>query len=196
MKRITIAAATLALAACGGGQSSTNNESAAANGAAADSAAPAAARAATGSRLPMQPGAWQSTITMDMPDAPPEVRAHLPANRTMTQRTCMTAETLDDANRTFLTGGSDQDGVHCDTTGMRIAGGRIEGVTVCTGPQGESMRMTMNGTLAANRYELDQQIEGPQGRITSHIVAQRVGDCTAEETAAANAGRQGAPATR
>jgi len=193
MKRISIATATLAVAACGGGQSSTDNAAAnAAGGATANAAAGAgaapAARAAGGG-LPMQPGAWQLQVRMDMPDAPPEVRAHMNANQTITHRTCMTPEKLADANRAFFAGGSDQGGAHCDTTGLRIANGRVDGAVVCTGPDNQSVRIAMNGTLGATEYEMRQQVQSPQGSMTSHVVARRVGDCTVQEIAEANADR-------
>jgi hypothetical protein len=191
MKRITAAAAALALAACGshGG----NEQAAAGNGAApaagGNASASAAPAAAASGGLPMQPGAWQMTVRMEMPNMPPEVRAHLGEQGAMTRRVCTTSEALSDANRMFFAGGSDSNGAHCDSSGLRIGGGRIDGTVACTDQGGQVTRMTIRGTLGATAYEIDQHFEGASGELTAHVVAQRVGDCTAQETAEANANR-------
>lgn len=178
----------LALGACGQ-RADGNGQTADANGSAGATADAPAASAPGG--LPMQPGAWEMAIDMQMPDMPPEVRAQLGKQGAITHRVCLTAEALGDANRSFLAGGSERDGTQCDTSGLRIGGNRVDGSISCTGRDGRAMQISMTGTLGATEYEMDQRVEGPQGALASHVVARRVGDCTAEEMAQANADRAG-----
>lgn len=191
MRHFVVAAAALSLGACGGHGGA--NQADAANGAAgtpmASSSPSASSSSSPSGGLPMQPGAWEMAIQMQMPDMPPEMRARMGRQGNFNQRVCLTAEQLSNSNRIFLAGRSDSNGTHCDSTGLRIGGGRIEGSISCTGHNGQPVRMTMNGTLGATEYELDQRIQGPQGELASHVVARRVGDCTPQEAAEANADR-------
>jgi hypothetical protein len=189
MRHFAAAVAAFGLAACGG-QGGGNQAASAGNGAASAPAAAVASGASAG--LPMQPGAWEMAIQMQMPDMPPEVRARIAQQGNITHRACLTPEQLSDANRVFLSGGSDLNGTHCDSSGLRIGGGRIDGSVSCTGPDGQPTRITMNGRLGATEYDLDQHIQGPRGALASHVVAHRVGDCTPQEAAEANGDRPAA----
>jgi hypothetical protein len=184
MKRGIAAVAALMLVSCGG-HGAGNNQQAAANG----SAGTTGTAAAPGAGLLLQPGAWESVVQMDMPNMPPEARARM-ANQT--HRTCMTPEALRDANAIFLGGGMSRNGVNCNTSGMTVGGGRINGTVICQA-QGTETRMTLNGTFTQTSYDMNQHISantaGHPTDITAHIVAHRVGDCTAAETSEANAMR-------
>ena len=175
MRKSSIAATVLLLAACGTGDAPKAGE----NG--ADSAT-ASSAAGTGAGPTMQPGLWEVTVqtgAIEIPNMPKGVQMPMAAPTTV--RSCLTAEQVASPNANFLSGKDDRAG--CTGENMSVAGGRIQGVVNCSTPEGR-MRATMDGRYTATSYELTQQIEthaqGMTVNMENRVSARRVGECPAQ----------------
>lgn len=174
-----LAILTLLLAACG--KSGTQPAVTGGNGSAA---ATATAAAAGGGAITIQPGEWETTMLMRMPDIPNLPRGvHMPPAQPVTTRTCITAEEVARSNKAFLGGGA-QHGVDCDYSGVTIGGGRIHGTSTC-GRNGVQVTMTMDGSFAPTAYDINQQMtmttRGRTSNSTGHMSGRRIGDCAPGE---------------
>jgi hypothetical protein len=176
MKPIMILAPVLLLAACGhGGGNNSQQANAAGGGTGAGASAPG---------FTLQPGEWETTMTMELP-----VHANMPAGMPpiqippTTTRSCLTPEQVSRANASFL-GGGNQHGVDCDYSHVTIAGGRISGVSTCR-RSGVELSMTMDGTFGPNSYDVSQQIRTTMGGRTNessgHMSGRRIGECQPAE---------------
>lgn len=173
----SLAILTLLLAACG--QSANQQAAAGGNGGTATATA-----AAGGGVLTIQPGEWETTMLMQMPDVPNLPRGvHMPPARPMTVRTCITAEEVARSNKAFLGGGS-QHGVDCDYSGVTIGGGRIHGTSTCV-REGLQVTMAMDGSFTPTAYDVNQQIvtsmRGRTSNSTGRMTGRRIGDCAPGE---------------
>lgn len=180
--RIAMLAALL-LAGCGG---QNGNQQAANSAAGAAPAAPAG-----GGTLTIQPGEWEVTMQMRAAaasDLPPGVR--LPQVPPTTMRTCVTPEQVSRANASFLSGSSHRPGIDCDYSHVSVAGGRIQGVSTCSG-NGMQASVTMDGSFTPTSYDIDQQMQanmrGRTSSSTTHLSGRLIGECTPGEAQAAAA---------
>lgn len=169
-----LAILTLLLAACG--KSGTQQAAAGTNG---DTATATAAAGGEGV-LTIQPGEWETTMLMHMPDVPNLPRGvHLPPAQPITTRSCITAEQVARSNKAFLGGGT-QHGVDCDYSGVTIGDGRIHGTSTC-GRNGVQVTMTMDGSFTPTAYDINQQMtmttRGRTSNSTGHMTGRRISEC-------------------
>lgn len=172
MRHSIAAAAGLLLVACGG-QESGNKQG--------DGNQAKAAEAGGGSAATMRAGQWEMTtqvVSMNIPNMPQGMSPPTPPPTTV--RSCLTQEQVAQPNADFLTGSGDNGG--CRSENMSMTGGRIQGAVVCNA-QGAEMRATLNGTFAAESYDLTQQVQtsgqGQSMQMEVRTSGRRVGDCPA-----------------
>jgi len=133
--------------------------------------------AAAGPSLPIQPGKWQSTVTildMQSPHLPPGVAAGMRAHPT-TVTACITAAQAADGPRAVLQGSNGK----CRYTSFNATGGRFNSVMVCTFASG-SITATSNGTYTPTTLDVSgSSVMTGRMQTTSktHTSARRVGAC-------------------
>jgi hypothetical protein len=128
------------------------------------------------SALPLQPGKWQSTVTilaMQMPNAPPVATAM--ARRPTTVTACITAAQAADGPRALLSGSNGR----CHFTSYEMSGGRFHSVMQCAIGTG-TMTQTQNGTYGATSLDVNGT-SVTTGRMSmtmkTHTVGRRLGGC-------------------
>jgi hypothetical protein len=173
MRSKATAAAALLLAACGSQSGGANQQAGTGSG---------GAPTGGGGAVTLQPGEWEVTVAMGLPDMP-----NLPAGTPRpnipptTARSCLTPEQVSRANASFL-GGGNQHGVDCDYSGVTIANGRIQGVSTCRRNDME-VSMTMDGNFTPTAYDVNQQIRttmrGRTSESSGRLTGRRIGDCPA-----------------
>lgn len=178
MKRLTIVPlACIALAACNQASVSLTN---------ASPEEVAKAAKASGAKVEMQPGQWQTKIEilkMDMPgmeNLPPQyaekMKTELMKPRTI--ESCMTPEDVKDRQSKIFTGGDSK----CKFEKYEMSGGSIDAVMACPGPQGD-MKMKMKGSFNGDTFTVNQEMDmkGPTGNAHSEarITGKRIGECPA-----------------
>jgi hypothetical protein len=175
MRIAVTTAAILMLAACSG--SGGGNEQAPANAAGGE----AAAESGEAARVSLQPGQWETTVTitrMDVPNMPQGVNQTMPPPTTI--RSCITPEQASQPNANFLTGSGETGG--CTYENFSMTGGRIQGIVSCNS-QGTTMRTTLDGQFTPTSYEMNNQVETNAGgmamNMATRTTARRVGDCPA-----------------
>ena len=173
-----VIACTLPLAAC-----NSEPEVSAENASAEDVAQQV--RDAGGAGAFVNPGKWQSTVTieeMSIPGMPPEAAAQMKgmAGRQQTHETCLTAEEAKRPKEDFFNAGK-----NCRYERFDMGGGKIDAVMKCS-EGGGTHTMTMNGTYSGDRYDMRMAMEagagGEQGMgMKMRVEARRVGECTGKE---------------
>ena len=129
------------------------------------------------SSLPIQPGKWQSTVTildMQSPRMPPGVSAAMRAHPTIVTA-CVTAAQAADGPRAVLQGSNG----NCRYTSFNAAGGRLSAVMVCNFGSG-AMTVTSNGTYSATTMNVTaSSITTGRMQMTSksRTSSRRVGPC-------------------
>ncbi|MEO6215760.1 MAG: DUF3617 domain-containing protein, partial [Sphingomonas sp.] len=132
---------------------------------------------AAGPSLPIQPGKWQSTVTildMQSPHMPPGAGAGMRAHPT-TVSACVTAAQAADGPRAVLQGSHGK----CQYTSFNASGGRFSAVMHCAFGR-STMTVTSNGTYTATTMDVtgSSSTTGPMQMTTkSHTVARRIGGC-------------------
>jgi hypothetical protein len=132
---------------------------------------------AAGSSLPIQPGMWQSTVTildMQSPRLPAGVGAGMRAHPT-TVTACVTAAQAADGPRAVLQGSNGK----CHYTSFNASGGRLSAVMQCAFTRG-TMTVTSNGSYTATTMDVNgsSSATGPmQMTSKTHTVARRIGGC-------------------
>ncbi|MEO9130973.1 MAG: DUF3617 domain-containing protein [Sphingomonas sp.] len=132
---------------------------------------------AAGPSLPIQPGMWQSIVTitdMHMANAPPGVGQAVRAHPT-TVSACVTAAQAADGPRAVLQGSHGK----CRYTSFNASGGRFSAVMQCAFTQ-STMTVTSNGTYSATSMDVlgSSSATGRMQMTTkTHTVARRVGNC-------------------
>lgn len=180
-------AALLLLGAC--------NKEKAVNATDADAGEVAAKVAGAGVKF--QPGAWATEVKaldIDVPGMPPEMAARMKQGlaEARGQRACLTREKAARPDGDFF-GQADKS---CRYKTFTMAGGKIDGTLVCR-HGGASQTIALKGTYAADRFAMDMDMQGagPGGKaMRMHVSteAHRVGDCTAQEKAQAEADEKAA----
>jgi len=170
------AAGVIALAGCGGG-----NE-------AADAGETGGEAIASGGALTA--GQWDSTLTLekvefDEPD--PETMEFFQSaiGQTNSSSTCLTAEEVSKPNADFFQG--ENSGYTYDN--LTMSDGKIDSELTCI-DGGTTMKVTMTGTYSEDSYEIQSTAKGElmpetQGELAMKASGKRVGDCTGEESKAA-----------
>jgi len=129
------------------------------------------------SSLPIQPGKWQSTVTildMQSPHMPPGAGAAMRAHPT-TVTACITAAQAADGPRAVLQGSNGK----CRYTSFNATGGRFNAVMVCTFASG-GITATSNGTYTSTTMDVSgSSVMTGRMQTTSktHTSARRVGPC-------------------
>jgi len=132
---------------------------------------------AAGASLPIQPGMWQSTVTitdMQMAHGPSGVGQAMRAHPT-TVSACVTAAQAADGPRAVLQGSHGK----CHYTSFNASGGRFSAVMQCAFSR-STMTVTSNGTYTATSMDVSgsSSATGPMQMTTkTHTVARRIGGC-------------------
>jgi hypothetical protein len=125
----------------------------------------------------MQPGQYRTTVTMlEIPGIEPQSVDRTP---TVTEN-CVTSSDI--ANFTGGMAGGNSDDT-CTQNSMNTSGGRIQGVSSCTGANGTST-LRINGTYSATRIdmEINSTIDTPgvgAGTMRMNMTSERIGECSA-----------------
>lgn len=135
----------------------------------------------------IQPGKWQSTMTiedMSMPGMPAEAQDQMKkmfAQARVTE-SCVTPEEAANPNPKMFAG-NDQ----CRYDHFTMGGGKIDAEMHCT-QQGMTQAMTMNGTYGPDAYAMHMTSStkgGPAGEAMSmkmKVEAKRIGECTGKKS--------------
>lgn len=129
------------------------------------------------SSLPIQPGKWQSTVTiLDMQSSrmPPGVGAAMRAHPTIVTA-CVTAAQAAEGPRAVLQKSNGK----CRYTSFNATGGRLNAVMVCSFASG-TMTMTSNGTYTATTMDLSgSSVTTGRMQMTTrtHTSGRRLGAC-------------------
>jgi hypothetical protein len=135
----------------------------------------------------VQPGKWQSVVTIDrmsMPGLPPEAQAQMKKmmGGTHTTETCLTPEEAKQPKAGFFAG-NDQ----CRYDHFTMGGGKIDAEMHCT-QSGVSNAMQMTGTYSPAAYQMHMKSTsqgGPAGESVNMemtVQAKRIGECTGKES--------------
>lgn len=182
MKQIGLAiACALPLAAC-----NSEPDISAENASAEDVARQV--RDAGGTASFVNPGKWQSTVTieeMTMPGMPPEVAAQMKSiqGRARTYETCLSAEDAKRPKEDFFNPGK-----NCRYDNFDMGNGKIDAVMKCSGDGAATHVMTMNGTYSGDAYTMRMSMDSAAGAgaeqgmgMKMRVEAKRVGECTGKE---------------
>ncbi|GAA0302323.1 hypothetical protein GCM10009087_10120 [Sphingomonas oligophenolica] len=129
------------------------------------------------SSLPIQPGKWQSIVTitdMQSPRMPRGVGAAMRAHPT-TVTACVTAVQAANGPRAVLQGSNGK----CRYTSFNATGGRLSSVMVCAFASG-TMTVTSNGGYTATTMDVSgSSVSTGRMQMTSktHTSARRLGGC-------------------
>jgi hypothetical protein len=144
-----------------------------------------------------QPGAWSTqvkAIDIDMPGMPPEMVASMKDSlgRARAERSCLTKEKAARPDGDFF-GQADKT---CRYKTFTMADGKIDGVLNC-GHGGANQTITLKGTYGGDHFTMDMDMtgSGPGGKqMRMHVATQsnRVGECTPQEKAQADADEKAA----
>ena len=143
---------------------------------------PPAQQRETGASAPgagsMQPGQYRTTVTLlELPGVDPQ---SLDATPTVSEN-CVTSSDVSDFTR-GATADSNA-GETCARNSMSTAGGRIQGETSCTGPNG-TRTLQISGAYTATRIdmEINSTIDMPgvgPSTMRLRMASERIGDCPA-----------------
>lgn len=187
--RLPVAALTvLALAACNARDNAGANRTAAGN-----------PSASSGAAATMRPGRWEMTmrvVSVDMPNAPPEMAERLraqPLPPPQTTASCTTPEEASDMigniRRQIV---QSQTNLSCDIGDQRFGNGQIRISLNCRGLNGQpDQRLAMVGSFTDSSIQaaISAASSAPIGdgtmqavRIESTLTGRRVGECNGTET--------------
>lgn len=133
----------------------------------------------------LRPGEWETSVEMIEAEMPgmPKMGAEAVARAQGTAKThryCMTPADAGQPTGAWLSGNADQ---KCRYTQFSMAGGRIESVLSCPGPDGrEAMTVTTTGTVTPElvNAEARMAMSGANGmKVTTRVTSRRIGECPA-----------------
>ncbi len=126
----------------------------------------------------INPGQWTTSGTVtavDMPGMPPEMLGMM-KKRPISHSYCLTQAEIDKGPKRMFSEGNGE----CSYSKFNMAGGRLNAVMQCKGPQGNA-QMTMLGTYTPDSYSSVNimVMDGPQGkmRMTTKLSGKRTGPC-------------------
>lgn len=153
-------------------------------------------REAAGSDSLIQPGKWETKITLidiDVPGMPPQMAQQMKQTMAKFQEhgytSCLTEADVKRPKEDFFAGRNH----NCRYDHFTMSGGKIDAALQCQGRRSETMTMAINGTYSSDAYEATMAMDvagGPDGKgmkMRSHSVSRRLGQCTAEELRAKTA---------
>ena len=130
----------------------------------------------------IQPGQWQTTVTiksMDMPDAPPQIaqmmRSRMAGGKPTQTSYCVTAEQAAKGPQELL-----KQNPSCRFTKFSTANGVIATEMTCA-QNGGTMTARGKGTYTADSFDVSSTavISGQMSmQVTSNMVGRRIGPCT------------------
>ena len=144
-------------------------------------------RAAAGDASLVEPGKWQTKITLldvNIPGMPPQMAQQMKQSMTKIQErgyeTCLTEADVKRPKEDFFAGKNN----NCRYDHFTMSGGKIDAALRCEGRS--NMTMTINGTYSRDAYEATMAMDvagGRQGsmKMRSHSESRRIGECTSEE---------------
>jgi hypothetical protein len=145
-------------------------------------------RASGAEQSMVQPGLWQSKVTIEkfeVPGMPPEMATRMKAMMAENQehgfQTCLTAEDVKKPKEDFFAGKNNE----CRYDHFTMGGGKIDAVMHCG--KGETMQMA--GTYSPDSYQMqtsmsaaaDKGDEASGMQMQMRVEAHRVGECSARQ---------------
>ena len=133
----------------------------------------------------IQPGKWQSTVTIDkmeMPGMPPEAEARMKKMIAQghTSETCLTPEEVKEPKANFFSGND-----NCRYDHFKMGNGKIDAEMHCD-QGGSTQVMQMSGTYSPDSYTMRMNSKGgPAGSAMTmqmSIDAKRIGQCAAKQS--------------
>jgi hypothetical protein len=146
-------------------------------------------RDATGGESFVEPGKWQTKITVlnvDIPGMPPQMAQQMKLSMAKMQEhsyeTCLTQADVKRPKEDFFAGRHNE----CRYDHFTMSGGKIDAVMHCAGKPSGAMTMAINGTYSRDSYEVTMAMDvsgDRQGgmKMRSHSESHRIGQCTADE---------------
>ena len=184
MKRLTIVLPAIAmLAACNSKPTVS-----------AENASVADVAAAAQKAVALQPGKWETSVTilsLEGPGLPPGMGTAM-KDRMAGQKveTCLTPEQAAKPPQDMLGAAK-----NCTYEKFEMSGGKMSGSLVCKnapGMPGGEMRATMSGNFASTSYDMTSEATmnmpampgRPSGAVTTktQVIGKRIGDCDAPKT--------------
>ncbi len=141
-------------------------------------AAPCCSSPPASGSLPIQPGKWQTTVTildLQMPNGPPGVMAGIRGRPPQVATACVTPQQAANGPRAVLEASKGK----CRYTSFNASGGRFNGVMSCTFATG-AMTVTSNGSYTATSLDINgTQVMTGKMRMTTktRTVSRRIGPC-------------------
>lgn len=182
-RRLVLLACVAALAACNKGPD-INVKNATASEVAEK------VREAGGSESFVDPGKWQTKVTvldMDLPGMPPQMQQQMKqaiASREQTSyEVCLSEADVKKPKEDFFAGRNKD----CRYDHFTMSGGKIDAALTCPGRPPETVNMAITGTYSRDRYEATMAMNvtgSPDGKgmkLRSHAESHRIGQCTAEK---------------
>lgn len=128
----------------------------------------------------LQPGQYRTTVTMLELSIPGMSSQPINTAPTVTE-SCVTSSDIADFAQNGMNNGDS--GSTCTQNSMNTAGGRIQGESTCTGPEG-TRTVRMDGTYSANRMdmEISSSSDVPGAGVSTmrmRMASERIGDCPA-----------------
>ncbi len=155
-------------------------------------------RDAAGTDSLIEPGKWETKITMidiDVPGMAPQMAEQMKQTMARFQEhgftSCLTEADVKRPKEDFFAGRNH----NCRYDHFTMSGGKIDAALHCEGRS--NMTMSINGTYSSDAYEATMAMDvagGPEGKgmkMRSHSQSHRLGQCTPEELSekAARAGK-------
>lgn len=153
-------------------------------------------RQATGSDTLIEPGKWQTTISVldvEVPGMPPQAAQQMKQMMAKAQAhsydTCLTEADVKRPKEDFFAGKSND----CRYDHFTMSGGKIDAALRCEAKPSGTMTMAINGTYSSDSYEATMAMDlsgGPEGgmKMRSRSKSHRVGECTGDEINAKSGG--------
>lgn len=141
-------------------------------------------------RIMVEPGLWQSKVTIekfDMPGMPPEMASRMKTMMAQNQghdfETCLTPEDVRKPKEDFFAGKNNE----CRYEHFTMGDGKIDALMHC-GKEAGASTMRMAGTYAPDSYQMQMSTEAETGDEAGHafqmqmrVEARRVGECSAKQ---------------
>jgi hypothetical protein len=154
-------------------------------------------RQAAGSDTLIEPGKWQTKISVldvDIPGIPPQVAQQMKQSMAKMQEhsydTCLTEADVKRPKEDFFAGKSND----CRYDHFTMSGGKIDAALRCEAKPSGTMTMAIKGTYSRDSYEatmaMDMSGRGPEGgmKMRSHSESRRIGACSGDEINAKRGG--------
>lgn len=119
-----------------------------------------------------------SVLSIDMPDAPPEMAGMMSQMMNRKFNFCLTKQDVDEGFRSVMNRSQQGD---CSYSRFNASGGRIDAEMTCDAG-GSPMTMVMQGSGSPTSSDVTMTMSGDMGMgpgsITMRVINQRLGDCS------------------